>query len=272
MSRDIRQYVQACHICAAYPNKQPPETLRRHEVPEHPWQKIATDNFTFCDRNYLVTVDCFSNFIEVNYLPDTLSRTVVTKLKLQFARYGIPDILISDGGPQYTSNEFKSFSKQWSFDHNVTSPGNSKANGAAEAAVKIVKTMMRKCKLQHEDPYLGMLSIRNTVNEGWHSSPAQRMFGRATKTLLPTTARHLIQSSISTNEDRHQANKRREQEAQRFDQHARDLKPLRVGTSVRTQPSALFSHAWRPGTITKQITPRSYEVQTDDGNVLRRNR
>jgi len=271
MSRDIRQYVQVCHICATYPNKQPPETLRRHEVPERPWQKIATDIFIFCDRNYLVTVGCFSNFIEVDYLPDTLSRTVVTKLKLQFAGYGIPDILISDGGPQYTSNEFKSFSKQWSFDHNVTSPGNSKANGAAEAAVKIVKIMMRKCKLQHEDPYLGLLSIRNTVNEGWQSSPVQRMFGRATKTLLPTAARHLRQSSVPTHEDPHQANKRRAQEAQRFDQHARDLKPLRVGTSVHTQPSALFSHAWRPRTITKQITPRSFEVQTDDGNVLRRN-
>jgi len=170
MSRDIRQYVQACHVYATYPDKQPPETLRRHEAPERPWQKVASDIFTFCDRNYLVTVDCFSNFIEVDYLPDTLSKTVITELKLQFAGYGIPDILISDGGPQYTSSEFKSFSKHWSFDHNVTSPGNSKANGAAEAAVKIVKKMMRKCKLQHEDPYLGLLSIRNTVNEGWHSS------------------------------------------------------------------------------------------------------
>ena len=218
MSRDIRQYVQACHVCATYPDKQPPETLRRHEVPERPWQKVASDIFTFCDRNYLVTVDCFSNFIEVDYLPDSLAKTVVTKLKLQFARYGIPDILISDGGPQYTSNEFKTFSKQWSFDHNVTSPGNSKANGAAEAAVKIVKKMMRKCKLQHEDPYIGLLNICNTINEGWHSSPAQRMFGRATKTLIPTTASHLTQSVFNTGTDRDQANKRRVEEASRLNQ------------------------------------------------------
>ena len=42
MSRDLRQYVQACHVCATYPDKQPPETLRRHEVPERPWQKVAS--------------------------------------------------------------------------------------------------------------------------------------------------------------------------------------------------------------------------------------
>ena len=88
--------------------------------------------------------------------------------------------------------------------------------------------MMRKSKLQHEDPYLGLLSIRNIVNEGWHTSPAQRMFGRATKTLLPTTASHLTQSSVSNSKDRDKANKRRSDEALRFNQHARELKPLKV--------------------------------------------
>ena len=126
--------------------------------------------------------------------------------------------------------------------------------------------------MQHEDPYVGLLSIRNTVNEGWHSSPTQRMFGRAAKTLLPTTANHLTQSSVSTRKDRDQANKRRTEEALRFDQHARDLKPLQVGTSVRIQPSALFSHTWKPGIITRQLSPRSYEVQTDEGTVIRRDR
>ena len=272
MTRDIRQYVQACPVCATYPDKQPPESLKRHDLPERPWQKVGTDLFTFCDRNYLITVDYFSNFIEVDYLPDTLSRTVVTKMKLQFARYGIPDILISDGGPQYTSSEFKLFSKQWSFEHHVTSPANSKANGAAEAAVKIVKRMMRKCKLQHEDPYLGLLNIRNTVNEGWRSSPSQRMFGRATKTLLPTIASHLLQSKVITADDRDRVVKRRADEASRFNQHARDLKPLPVGSSVRIQPSGLFSHAWRQGVITKQCTSRTYDVKTEDGSVLTRSR
>lgn len=120
----------------------------------------------------------------------------------------------------------------------MTSPGNSKANGTAKAAVEIVKRMMRKCKLQQEDPYLGLVSIRNTVNEGWHSSPAQRMFGTATKTLLPTTSSHL-QSSIANNYDRDQANKRRAEEAQHFNHmlETRDLKPLQIGTSANIQPN-----------------------------------
>ena len=105
-----------------------------------------------------------------------------------------------------------------------------------------------------------------------NSSPAQRMFGRHTKTLIPAAASHLTQSFVSHSKDRDKANKRRAEEAWRFNQRAKDLKPLQVGTSVRIQPSALFNHTWAPGTIMRQLAPRSYEVQTAEGTVLRRDR
>jgi len=69
--------------------------------------KVGTDLFTIYYRNYLVTVDYASGFIEVNYLPDTLSETVVAKMKHHFARYSVPDVVVSDGRPQYTSTSFK---------------------------------------------------------------------------------------------------------------------------------------------------------------------
>lgn len=56
--------------------------------------------------DYLFTVDYFSNFWEVDYLPDTKSSTVIKKLKAHFARQGIPDFVFSDNGPQYMSTEF----------------------------------------------------------------------------------------------------------------------------------------------------------------------
>ena len=46
----------------------------------------------------------------------------------------LPDTVISDGGPQYTSDKFKMFSEKWGFRPDMSSPGNGKANGAAEAA------------------------------------------------------------------------------------------------------------------------------------------
>lgn len=45
------------------------ETLMSHEVPSHPWEKIATDIFTLEDKDYLVTLDYYSNYWEVDRLP-----------------------------------------------------------------------------------------------------------------------------------------------------------------------------------------------------------
>ena len=48
-------------------------------------------------RDYLVTVDCYSSFFEIDFLSDTSSKSVISKLKHHFARHGIPDVVISDG-------------------------------------------------------------------------------------------------------------------------------------------------------------------------------
>ena len=100
MSSDIRAYIESCDTCATYCTRQPGHPLQTHEIPARPWQKIGTDLFTIKSRNYLVTVDYFSNFIEVDYLVETTSDAVINKLKHHFARYGIPDVVISDNGPQ----------------------------------------------------------------------------------------------------------------------------------------------------------------------------
>ena len=126
----------------------------------------------------MVTIDYHSGFFELAYLPDTTSETVVGKLKNNFSRHSIPPM-------------FRKFAQNWQFVHATSSPGNSQVNGAAEAAVKIAKRMLRKCKASREDPYLGLLNIRNTPSEGMTTSPAQGLFGRRTKTLLPTTHNQL---------------------------------------------------------------------------------
>ena len=151
----------------------------------------GTDLFHIEGRNYLVTVDYFSQFVEVDYLTETTSQMVVSKLKGQFARHGIPDVVVSDNGPQFASSHFAQFAKTWHFDHQPSSPGNSKGNGAAEAAVKAVKRMMKRCQAAREDPYLGLLNIRNTPQEGMDTSPAQRLMSRRTRTVVPTCSSRL---------------------------------------------------------------------------------
>ncbi|KAK7098153.1 hypothetical protein V1264_002511 [Littorina saxatilis] len=73
-----------------------------HDLPSRQWETFDVDLFEFEGRNYLVTVDYFSNFLEIDRLENTTSTTIIKKLKSHFARCGSPCVLISDNGPQFT--------------------------------------------------------------------------------------------------------------------------------------------------------------------------
>lgn len=96
-------------------NKQQKETLITRDMPRRPWAKVGTDLFSFGNRDYLITVDYYSIFWKIDYLPNTKSTTGIKKRKAHFARQGIPDVVISANGPQYTSQEFNRFSPLWEF-------------------------------------------------------------------------------------------------------------------------------------------------------------
>ena len=106
------------------------------------------------------------------------------------ARHGIPDKIVSDNGPQFSSQEFKKFKDLYEFDHVTSSPTYPQSNGKA---VKTAQRIMLKESEAGIDPYLGFLDFRNTPTEGLGTPPAQRLFGRRTKTLLPTSDRLLRQ-------------------------------------------------------------------------------
>ena len=71
---------------------------------------------------YLITSDYFSRFPEVIKLTNNTSAGVISALKSLFARYGIPEELVSDNGPQYASQEFSDFAKQYNLQHTTSSP------------------------------------------------------------------------------------------------------------------------------------------------------
>ena len=112
------------------------------------------------------------------------TQTVIQKLKAHFARYGIPELIYSDNGPQLVSKEFNDFCKKYEIKRETSSPGNSKANGAAEAAVKIAKKLMQRSLANNEDPYLALLCYRNIYQEETSCPPVQRLMVRRSEYLI----------------------------------------------------------------------------------------
>ena len=92
-----------------------------------------------------MTVDYYSNFWEVDYLNNTKSKTFIRKPKDLFARYGIPDTLVSDNRPRFASSVFQQFAHDWEFCHVTSSPKYPQSNGKAEQAVKMEKRLLKTC-------------------------------------------------------------------------------------------------------------------------------
>ena len=258
MSKEIQQYVEACETCARYASTQQPETLNLHPIPNRPWSKVGIDLFSISGRDYLVTVDYMSNFYEVDYLPEITAATVITKIKYHFARHGIPDIVITDNGPQFACGLFRQFASTWEFDHQPISPGNSKANGAAEAAVKDAKKMIKRCIAEKTDPYLGLLNVRNTLTEGINTSPVQRLFGRRTKTVTSTSTSRLqprydVCDEVAKKEEQRRSN------AATQDKSRKDLRQMRPGEGKTKE--------WTRGTVeerTSEREPMTSEAMTTE--------
>ena len=92
---------------------------------------------------------------------------------------------------QFSSQEFKKFKDLYEFDHVTSSPTYPQSNSKAENAVQTAQRIMLKASEARSDPYLGFLDFCNTTTEGLGTSPAQRLFGQRTKTVLLTSLRLL---------------------------------------------------------------------------------
>ena len=271
ITSDLKEYMSKCEVCNEISRKQQKEPIIQREVPERPWQEVGVDLCHIDGQNYVVTVDYYSNYSEIDFLPDMRAETVIGKLKHQFARHGIPNIVYSDNAKQFDCDLFCKFRNKWSFKHITSSQTYPASNGKAEEAIQTLKRLILKSKVAKSDPYLAILDFRNTPTQGVGTSPVQRLFGRRTRTLLPTTA-NLLKPGKHPENERELLTKEKHRIVENYNKTARDLPELQIGSTVRIEPPPGKS-SWKQGVIVDKAdhTGRSYNVKTDKG-VYRRNR
>ena len=118
-------------------------------------------------------------------------------LRSSIARYGLPEILVSDNGGQFFSEEFSKFLKKNGIQHFKIPPYHAATNGQAERYVQTLKQRLRKHML--EDNKLSeehcltnfLLSYRTTPNSTTGQSPAELMMKRALRTRFSLLRPHV---------------------------------------------------------------------------------
>lgn len=267
MSKCIETMVKKCSTCQEHLPANTKEPMIPHRIPDRPWQVVGTDIFSWRGENYIITVDYYSRFFELDRITSTTSSSIIHKLKAAFARHGIPEVVVSDNGPQYASKEFETFSQTWEFKHTTASPHYPQSNGLAERTVKTAKSLMDKARANGRDPYLSLLEYRNMPVDNFRS-PAQLLMSRRLRSVLPSTKSQL-QPEIVSYKDGHAKWQQRQQYQKRYyDTSSKPLPPLHSGECVRVQEQG----RWKPAVIIQPAdTERSYILRTHDGQMYRRN-
>ena len=77
-------------------------------------------------------------------MTSTTSLKTIEVLHSLFARYGLPEEVVSDNGPQLASEEFSQFPKQNGVKFTRVPPYHPASNGAAERSVQTTKVVLFK--------------------------------------------------------------------------------------------------------------------------------
>ncbi len=119
ITKQIKDKVSQCETCVKNSYSHP-EPLLTNPLPSRPWQRVASDIFHWNKGNYVLLIDYYSRYIEVASLTSMATKPVIEKLKAMFARHRVPEVLVTDNGPQFAASDFADFAKDYDF-HHVTS-------------------------------------------------------------------------------------------------------------------------------------------------------
>ena len=253
-----------CETCIRY-RPEIKEPLMALSFPQgEVWDRVGTDLFEFNKQDYLIVVDYTSRWFEIRHLEDTTPGHVIRQMCSIFATHGIPNVVVSDNGPQYASKEFKEFTEDWGFTHVTSSPLHPQANGEAERAVQTAKNILRK----NVNPYLGMLAYRTApLRNGL--TPCELLMNRKLRTTLPTTRENLKSKPVDREALQEKEQQYRDQYTENYNHRHRTvaLPSLKVGDRVFIRDQN------RHGEVREKLKePRSYKVVTEGGTTIRRNR
>ncbi|XP_026568106.1 uncharacterized protein K02A2.6-like [Pseudonaja textilis] len=187
MDDQIAKWVSSCQPCQESRAAPPAAAPTKWESANAPWSRLHIDLAgPVHGKTFLVVVDSYSKWIDVALLPTTTTQAVVKALTRLFVTHGLPDTLVSDNGPQFTSCEFSMYVANLGIRHVLTAPFHPASNGMAERAVRSAKEALARFGQENWHSKLSrfLLSQHTTPCTSTNKSPAELLMGRRLRTTL----------------------------------------------------------------------------------------
>ena len=215
----------------------------------------------------IVLVDYYSKWVELAFVPEVTSKSVITFLSQVFAREGLPSEIVTDNGTQFVSHEFESYLANLHIRHLKSSLYYPRANGEVERWNRVLKQTLQIAS-QENKPWKDaavelLMAYRATSHQTTGKSPAELLHGR--KMVTPVNIRGVSESAPDDDGDVRTRVTRQQQKAKAYTDKKRGaITPkFQIGDRVRVKSTGKSGPKFSaPRQIVAQKGP--YTFQLDD--------
>lgn len=191
IDKEAEVLCRQCLPCQLVNNNDPPTPINPTKLPQGPWRFCSIDLLGPLPdgRSVVVIIDYYSRLFETSFLRSTKTEKVIAFLESIFALYGYPEMLRSDNGPQFVSQEFQSFLAECGTKWISTTPLWPQANGEVERVNRTILKVLRIAKSEGRELESAMsefsMAYKATPHTATGMTPFSLMFGREMRTKLP---------------------------------------------------------------------------------------
>ena len=190
VAKDVQNFCKSCRVCQKTKpkGKTPRAPLQTNIVSDKPFHKCAIDligPLPMTDRKHrfaLTLIDYATRWVEAIPLKETSTTTIAEELLNIFSRVGLPLVLLSDGGSQFTSEQMEEILRILGIKHSVATPYHPQSNGLCERANATIKTMIKKLSLDNPTAWdrllqCALFAYREVPQETTGFAPFELVYG-----------------------------------------------------------------------------------------------
>ena len=262
MDKEIEDKARHCSTSQYNQNNPVSAPVHSWEYPASPWERLHVDFAgPFMGKLFLVVVDAFSKWIEVEAMNSSTAAATVRCLRKICATHGLSQVVVSDNGPAFTGQEFKEFLKRNGIRHVLAAPYHPASNGQAERMVRTFKESMKALRQGNIDTKFSRLlfKYRITPHSVTGNTPAEMLFKRQLR-----SAFHLLKPNQHIRMEGQQLN---------IEERSNRKERLRIFEKEDLVWARNFGlgQKWMPGTVVKTLGAVNYEVLLEvTGTFVRR--
>jgi hypothetical protein len=137
----------------------------------------------------MVVMDDMSRYPVVEVISSTSANTVIASLEILFSLFSIPEVIRTDNGPPFNSQQFKEYAVLRGFKHRKITPYWPQANGECERFMRTMEKALRIAKINGKswktELQTFLSAYRTTPHCTTKRAPSELLFNRPVRSRLP---------------------------------------------------------------------------------------